>query len=133
MKLKELRSIADSLCQMGCSARISTSLERIADLPDAALRIDLLSGSCIHGRVGDLPLPMVEEFRAWLTERLRGAGIANDVLERAILSLRYTTDRVATDRSRILLFELECTSELAVQGRVFRGHASDSLWYERAS
>lgn len=132
MKIKELRSIANSLCQMGCSARINTSLERLADLPDDALQIDLLSGSCVHGKVGELPLPMVEEFRAWLTEQVRKAGITSDVLDRAVLSLRYTTDRVATDRRRILLFELECASEFAAEGRVFKGHASDSLWYQRA-
>ncbi|SRR5213593_2029130 len=131
MKIKVLRSIANSLCQMCCSARINTSLERIAGLPDGTLKIDLLLGSCVHSTAGDLQVPMVEDFRAWLSSQMEQSRLSFDVFRSVLLSLQYKTDRVPTDRKRILLFELESASQFVLANQVIEGHATNVLWYQR--
>ena len=103
----------------------------MAELPDATVRIELRSGSCKHPIVGDLELPVVEELRTWLLARVEAAGILFDSFEQVLLSLHYKTDRVPTDRKRILLFELECACEISLDNRVIEGHATNALWYER--
>src|SRR5206468_11567946 len=109
----------------------NSSLESMADLPDGTVQIDLLSGSCTHTTAGDLQLPMVEDFRSWLSQQIEQSKIEFNVFHRAIVSLRYKTDRVRTDRSRILLFDLECESQFALADQVIEGRAVNALWYQR--
>ena len=131
MKIKVFRSIANSLCQMCCSAHINRSLEYLADLPDGTVEINLLSESCKHSVAGDLSLPMVADFNLWLSKRLEQVGLSVDVMQSVQVSLRYNTDRVPTDRNRILLFELECSSKFVVAKRIINGYAENVHWYER--
>jgi hypothetical protein len=133
MKIKVLQSAANSLCQMCCSAHIASSLELLADIPGNTLKIDLLADSCMHPQRGDLELPLTKDFSAWLAERFKAIEVPLTFLQQALISLQYKTDRVPTDRSRIVLFDLECTSKISVKDRVFMGHASDAIWYNRAS
>jgi hypothetical protein len=131
MKIKVVRSIANSLCQMCCSSRMSSSLERLADLPDGTVQIDLLSGSCSHTAFGDMHLPAIEEFRSWLSQRLEEENIGIGVFRRAECSLSYTTDRVPTDRKRIVLFELECASLFELGDQIIQGNATNTVWHQR--
>jgi hypothetical protein len=66
MKIKTLQAMANSICQMACSARVNSSLELLGDLPDDIVEIDLLTGSCRHPQKGLVDIPMVKDFREWL-------------------------------------------------------------------
>ena len=132
MKIKAIRGIANSLSQMCVSHRIDTSLERLADLPDGTVEVDLLKRTCCRSGSGTLELPIVEQFAAWLLTRMEHAGLSLESLEQATIILNYS-NRVPTDRSRILLFDLECTSQLGIEGRVVEGHAKSGVWYHRLS
>jgi hypothetical protein len=131
MKIKIFRSIANSLCQICCSARIDESLEHLADLPDGVVKIDLLLESCNHTKSGDLMLPIVADIKHWLLDRLEQARISFEVLQDASISLTYKTDRIPTDRSRLLLFELECASHFVVGARIIEGNYKNVLWHKR--
>jgi len=84
-----------------------------------------------HATVGDLRLSMVEEFRGWLSQQMEQAKVESNVFHRGTLSLQYKTDRVATDRTRILLFDLECASQFVLADQVIEGHAASALWHQR--
>lgn len=131
MKIKAIRSIATSLCQMCCSSRMSASLERLADLPDGTVRFDLLSGSCTHTAVGEVRLPAIEDFRNWLSQRLQDERIDVEVFQSAWLSLRYKTDRVPTNRKNILLFELESASHFTLSDHTIERRAANVVWHQR--
>ena len=133
MKIKVVRSIVNSLSQMCCSARINTTLELLSDLPDGTVEVDLQGASCRHSGIGDLKLPLVEDFRTWLVLGLEDAGLSLGLLQQAQLSLQYCTNRVPTDRTRILLFDLHARCQIKLQNRLIEGHSVSALWYHRLS
>ncbi len=116
---------------MCCSARINTTLELLAEFPDGTVDVDLLAESCRHSQLGVLHLPLVEDFKCWLGLRLEDAGLSLGLTRQALLLLQYNTERVPTDRSRILLFDLKCRFQIALQGRLIEGYSENAIWYHR--
>jgi hypothetical protein len=108
--------------------RMGDDYERIADLPDGTLSFDLLEGTVAHSS-GALPnLWIAGELSAWLMSRLSAEGISVSDLRVATLAVDFRTDRLKTDRKRIVSFDCECrsvlaTSEKKYEGRLVERHA----------
>jgi len=75
MKLKALREVANTLPAMLVGWRMTEDLDRLADLPDGVLRIDVLREVAAHSKAGPVELHVVQELSAWLRARLTALGI----------------------------------------------------------
>ena len=114
---------------MAASSRAAPSLGPLASAANASLEFDLLANQ-VTGAHQQPALPLAAELRSWLLAHLRAAGLDPEVLERAIVSLNFRTDRVATDRSRVVLFELSSSCTLRAESREFQATSGPNLvWY----
>ena len=120
LRLKELKGSANVLCQMATSQRICESVDVIADLPDGDLSLNLLNGMSCHSTKGQLELPIGAELSEWFANRLSTLEIPPDAVGTADLVISYRTDRVPTDRERILLLDLDARSHFEVEGSCLR-------------
>ncbi len=131
IKLKPLKADATAVCQMATSERICGSFEVLADLPDGDLSLNLVTGDCVHSGIGSLQLPIGPELASWFRGRLANLQIPGDDIESAALAITYSTDRVPTERERILLVDLEAKSQIIIAGRSYQGAARNSVWCHR--
>jgi hypothetical protein len=132
MDRKILQDAAHTLPRMLLGSRVTDDLEKLAELPDGKLEVDLLKGTARHSSGAVLELLVVSESAAWLNQRLDGAGVSVAELENAQLEVTIRTDRVPTDRKWIILFEFTCTCTLTGFGRTYLGHLPEKLtWYPR--
>ena len=132
MKVKILRSLAASLSEMAVSARLGDTLELLADLPDGTVVVDLLELTCRHSSEGTVRLPPLQEFSEWLAQQLGNASIPAGAVNAATLEIRYRTDRVPTDRSRIVLLDIHSTCRLESMGKVAEKTAQNAIWHHRS-
>jgi hypothetical protein len=76
-------------------------------------------------------LEIVGHLSDWLKTRLGGDTFEND-LAHAVLTVAISTDRVATDRSRVIPFDWVCDSSIASRDSTTRtGTGSGLTWYDR--
>lgn len=133
MKLKALQGIANTLPEMIVGWRMSEDLDRLADLPDGVLRIDVLRERAVHSKAGPVELHIVRELSAWLRERLTGLDIPMSQLNEVRVEADIRTDRIATDRKRIVSFDFDCHSRVATAERTYEAQRKEThKWHRRA-
>jgi hypothetical protein len=131
MRRKVLQDIANTLCQMMVGWRMGDDVERMAELPDGTLCFDLLKRTVTHS-AGHVPaLWIAGELSAWLDHRLSVEKIDRHELVHARLELRYETDRIATNRKKIVSFDFECRSSLLTDEVEYRGSVVDRHAYHQ--
>jgi hypothetical protein len=129
MSKRAIRDVANTLPHMFGSRTSNEDFKLLAALPDGTLTIDLLAATAHHDAGAALKLPVVATLAAWLKGRL-ASQFTTDVVG-AMIVVVIRTDRVPTDRARIIPFELYCTAAVSTSGwtysspRVFRLE-----WYE---
>jgi hypothetical protein len=129
MSKRAIRDVANTLPHMLGSRISNEDFEMLAALPDGTLTIDLLAATAHHDADADLKLSVVATLAAWLKDRL-ASRFTTDVVG-AVIVVVIRTDRVPTDRARIIPFEMYCTATVSTSGwtysspRVFRLE-----WYE---
>jgi len=107
-------------------------LETLAHLPDGTISIDVLGGTAVHSVVGAVPLQVAGEMQAWLQRRLADEQIPSSALLEATLSADISTDRIPTDRKRIVSLDFTCTSRLATADRTYEGELHEKhSWHTR--
>ena len=126
MRRKVLQGVANELCQMAGGSRLTEDYEQLAELPDGTLSFDLVKSIVLHSSGIQPGLKITSELSEWLKARLRGENI-NAAMVRADLEVRYTTDRIRTDRRKLVSFDLECrsvvrTDEAAYEGASVKSH-----------
>ncbi|MCA9647551.1 MAG: hypothetical protein KC492_42975 [Myxococcales bacterium] len=130
--LKNLKSLSRALADIAASSRAAQSLGPLASSPNATLDFDLLASRTIHSGLGPLELPLTTDLRGWLFAHVHEAGLAADDLESAIVSLRVRTDRVPTDRARVVLFEFSSSCTLRARSRSFQSSSGPNLvWHDQ--
>ena len=113
--------------------RMAEDLEVLAGLPDGTLTIDVLSGRATHTGTDSLHLHISEELQAWLTHRMAELKVPLNDLDEALVVARIRTDRIATDRKRIVSFDFECESSLRSGARLYHGSLTEKhVWHARA-
>ncbi|WP_445369245.1 hypothetical protein ACH5Y9_08285 [Methylomonas sp. BW4-1] len=121
MRRKALQDLANTLCHMVVGWRMGDDFERIAQLPDGTLSFDLLKKSATHSSGVSPELWITGELAAWLTARLAAENIDQMKLVEATLDVQHRTDRIKTDRKKIVSFDFECHSVLATDERRYQG------------
>jgi hypothetical protein len=133
VRRKKLQDLANTLCDMLVGWRMGEDLERIATLPDGALEFDLIAGRVTHTIAGPVDLHVCGELAAWLKSRLDVLHIPVDSLRAATLRADFRTDRVATNRKKILSFDWKCRSRLATDEKEYVGHLEKHEWHNRVA
>ena len=131
VKAKAIRDLASSMARMAVSGRIADSLEALCSLSDGTLNIDLVAGSSplIEGR--EVEMPIGPRLTHWFGERLAALEIPPASIEAATLELSHSTQRIPTDRSKIVAFDLEAVVCIASGGRRLVGEARGMQWHKR--
>jgi hypothetical protein len=132
VRRKILQDFANTLCQMLVGWRMAEDLEVLADLPDGTLVIDVVSGSAVHSVNGPLALYIAGELQAWLQHRLSESGIDRSGIERAVVMAAIRTERIATNRKRIISFDFAVDSTIVTAEREYRGKLCEvHHWHSR--
>lgn len=132
MRRKILQDFANTLCQMLVGWRMGDDLEVLAELPDGTLLIDALSGVATHSLNGHVNLYVAGELQAWLQNRLSESRIDPSAIARATVEASIRTDRIATNRKRIISFDFVVNSIIVTAKREYRGAlAGVHRWHSR--
>lgn len=128
-----LQDVANTLPHMIMSERMGhVDLEKLAELPDGSLQIDLLTCEARHSAGNTVSLQVVRDLAEWLRNRLVSRDQINADLAEAALELAFRTDAVPTDRKRAILLDWNCSCRLTTrEGNAKIGHASGRTWYDR--
>jgi hypothetical protein len=134
MRRKVLQDVANTLCQMLVGWRMSEDLEALSELPDGVLSFDVLGGSVAHNHSGALELHIAGELSTWLRHRLASLNIPLSALKSATLRAEFKTDRIKTDKKRIVSFDWSCESSLATHEKVYFGQLlEEHQWHTRTA
>ena len=134
MRRKVLQDIANTLCHMLVGWRMSADLEALSELPDGVLSFDVLGGSVTHNQRGALKLYVAGELSAWLKQRLTSLNIPLSALQSATLCAEVKTDRIKTDKKRIVLFDWSCESAVATDEKTYVGRLVEAhQWHTRTA
>jgi len=128
---KVFQDFANTLPWMLVGERISNDLETLAELPDGTIYLDLLGCTAKHLTAGVVPLRVTKELTAWLRSRLITLDIPKNALSEVILMLHFRTDRIPTDRKRIISFDFDCESRLATSDRTYQGSSGNHVYHSR--
>ena len=116
-----LQDLANTLCQMAASANCPQDYELLAALPDGTVLFNLLAPSAWHSSGEHLELEAVKQLSNWLNARLAAEEPNRPRLDRAEVELSYRTDRIRTDREKLVSFDFQCGSVLGAPIGQFRG------------
>jgi hypothetical protein len=132
MRRKVIQNYADVLCHMAIGWRMEDDLEKLAELLDGSIEVNILTGRALHSQAGDLSLRIAGEMQAWLKQRLSVDRIPEDAVVRAEIRLDVRTDRIRTDKKRIVSFDWDCHSILATDERTYESQLAEAhTWHRR--
>jgi hypothetical protein len=132
VRRKVLQDFANTLCQMLVGWRMAEDLELLAALPDGTLTIDVLAGTACHSVNGPVRLHIAGELKAWLEHRLSECRIERSEVETTLVIAGIRTDRIATNRKRIISFDFSVDSTIATAEREYRGKLCEvHRWHSR--
>ena len=126
-----LQDIANTLPQMAMSERVGNAdLEILTGLPDGRLELDLLAREVRHSSGAAIRLAIVTHLAEWLAQRLQQPP--ETMLRRVALVVTLRTDRVPTDRRRVVPFDWRCDAIVESHDHVVvSGHGYGLTWYDR--
>ena len=129
---KILQDFANSLCHMLVGWRMGEDLELLADLPDGTLNLDVLSGTATHSVNGHVNLHIARELQAWLQHRLLKSRIEPSSIAQAAVTATVRTNRIASNRMRIVSFDFAVDSIIETADREYRGKLCEvHQWHSR--
>jgi hypothetical protein len=112
---------------------MSDDLEILADLPSGSIRFDILSGRATHGTQGLVRLHIASEMQAWFLDRLAKDRIPPEAIESATLDTDMNTDRIATDKKRVISFDWRCHSRITTNEKTYEAQLADQhTWHSRS-
>ena len=107
-------------------------LEKFAEMTNAHVSIDVLGRSARNVESELLSLHIVDELAAWLANRLAIERVPPESVSGVTLTLIVRSDRIATDRERIVLFDFECQCKVTTADRTYEGGLKDKhRWHQR--
>jgi hypothetical protein len=107
-------------------------LETLADLPNGTLTIDVLNGAASHSEAPELALYIAGELQAWLQHRMTELRIPLTSLDSATLIAEISTERIATNRKRVISFDFSCSCTLVSGDRSYLGLLNEKhVWHRR--
>lgn len=107
-------------------------LEVIADLPDGELLVNVLNGVATHSLAGVIELGVAKELQAWFFNRLKVSNIPSEVIKLATVKAGIKTDRIATNRKKIVSFDFTLQSAIETDERSYLGKLKEvHSWHQR--
>jgi hypothetical protein len=101
--------------------RLGDDYEVIAALPDGTLLLDLLAESAFHSSGINLNLWIAGELSAWFKHRLEVHGIPIGAISNVSLTVEHKTDRIQTDRKKLVSFDFKCASTIQTAEKTYSG------------
>jgi hypothetical protein len=111
--------------------RMYSDLEILAGQPDGVLTINLLKGTFEHSTATVAELKAARELSAWMVSRLNDFKIPTSSIDAAELNVEIWTNRIPTDRNRIVSFDLRIKSSLISEGRTFERTVEKHVYHHR--
>jgi hypothetical protein len=131
---KVLTDIANTMPHMVAGRMYPEDFETLATLSDGTLTMDLLAANSRHSSGGALNLKVTGALAFWLNEHLAKVQLFPTDLSKADLAIAIRTDRVATDRARIVPFDFVCTGTFSTNDRSCVSKPATALrWYDRST
>jgi hypothetical protein len=132
MRRKVIQHYADVLCHMAIGWRMGDDLDILADLPSGSIHFDILTGRATHGTEGLIQLHISTEMQAWFLDRLAKDSIPSEAIESATLDTEMNTDRIATDKKRVVSFDWRCHSRITTDEKTYEARLADQhTWHSR--
>ena len=108
-------------------------LDILADLPSGSIHFDILTGQATHGSQGLIHLHIASEMQAWFFDRLTKDNIPSEAIESATLDTDMNTDRIATDKKRVVSFDWRCHSRITTDEKTYEAQLADQhTWHSRS-
>jgi hypothetical protein len=124
--------LVNALADMFVHWLTPSDLEVIAGLPDGKIDVDVLARQATHTAVGPIDLGVSRTLRTWLDSRLADHGLLVSSLSAAGVSAEYRSDRIPTNRDKIVSFDWNCQGHIAVQNLQFIGRMVENhKWHTR--
>ena len=115
---------------MAIGWRMGDDLDILADLPSGSIHFDILSGQATHNTQGLIHLHIASEMQAWFLDRLAKDSIPSEAIEFATLDTEMNTDRIATDKKRVVSFDWHCHSKIATVEKNYEAQLTDQhTWH----
>eukprot|EP00456_Euglypha_rotunda_P079837 TRINITY_DN76978_c0_g1_i1.p1 TRINITY_DN76978_c0_g1~~TRINITY_DN76978_c0_g1_i1.p1 ORF type:complete len:140 (-),score=16.83 TRINITY_DN76978_c0_g1_i1:199-618(-) len=134
MRRKIVQDFANTLCQMLVGWRMGEDLEVLAALPDGTLSINVLEGAASHDKIGAIQLHVAGELQSWLSDRLNASRIPAQIISSAEITVKIRTDRVDTNRKRIVSFDFSVQSVISTDECSYVGKLHEThRWHSRIS
>ena len=112
--------------------RMGDDLETLSDLPSGKIDVDLLEGKAVHDKVGNIDLYVSKDLQSWLSKQMKDERIDIDHIELARLSVEMDTDKIATDKKRIVSFNWKCSSQIKTDEKTYSGNlVEEHKWHKR--
>ncbi len=132
MRSGVIQHYADALCHMAIGWRMGADLEVLADLPSGSIHFDILAGQATHNTQGLLQLQIASEMQAWFLDSLGKDGIPSEAIKSATLDTAMDTDRIKTDKRRVVCFDWCCHSRIATDETTYEAELADQhTWHNR--
>jgi hypothetical protein len=117
---------------MAIGWRMGDDLELLAELPSGTIHFDILEGRSAHNIGGNIDLRIASEMKDWLLDRLSKDGIPIEVIQTATLEAGMNTERIKTDKKRIVSFDWRCRSSISTDEKTYQGEWVDRhVWHSR--
>ena len=105
-------------------------LEIISELPSGCIRFDILKGLGVHDTRGEVDLYIAREMQAWLRDRLAKDNIPDNAIRSATLDVEMDTDRIKTDKKRVVSFDSRCHSRISTDEKTYEVELTDRhVWH----
>jgi hypothetical protein len=121
MQRKIFQDFANTLCAMFVGWRLGEDYEVLAALPDGTLLLDILAESASHSSGINLNLWITGELSAWLKHRLEVHGVPIEAISNVSLMVEHRTDRIQTDRKKLVSFDFKCASTIQTAEKTYSG------------
>jgi hypothetical protein len=132
MRRKIFQHYVDVLNHMVIGWRMGDDLEVLAELPSGRIHFDILSGQATHEASGPVILQIATEMKAWLSDRTRKDRIPLEAITAATLDLDMNTDRILTDKKRVVSFDWRCHTTLSTSEKTYEAKLKeDHTWHSR--
>jgi len=116
-----LQDFANTLCQMVPGAISAQDYEQLAARPDGEVLLNLRDRSAQHNCGQSLELEAVARLSKWLSDRLLAEQLPLTDLTKAEIEIHYKTDRVRTNREKLVSFDVQSASTLEASGQKVQG------------
>lgn len=96
------------------------------------IHFDIREGPAVHNTRGDIDLHIASEMKAWLLDRLSKDRIPVDAIQTATLRVGMNTDRIKTDKKRVVSFDWQRLSAISTDEKTYEVELTDRHgWHSR--